>query len=58
MESSKFNHITEIIPDDRPEWFNNAMRDGNLFSVTLDKIYELETEINRLNERLKLCLIN
>ena len=58
MESDRFNHITEIITEDRPAWFDNAMLDGNLFSVTLDKIAELEAEINHLKERLKPCLIN
>jgi hypothetical protein len=31
------NHITEIIPDDLPEWANEAMADGQLFRVCIEK---------------------
>ncbi len=31
------NHITEIIPDDIPEWANEAMAAGQLFRVCIDR---------------------
>ena len=38
--------ITEIIPDDIPDWAKVAMHDGQFFCVALDKIEKL-TELNR-----------
>lgn len=34
--------ITEIIPDDLPEWAIKAMAEGQLFKVTFDRIRKLE----------------
>ncbi len=31
------NHITEIIPDDIPEWANEAMAEGQLFRVCIER---------------------
>ena len=36
------NHITEIVPDERPEWFQKAMEEGQLFKVAIRKVEELE----------------
>lgn len=34
--------ITEIIPDDMPEWVIEAMENGQFFNVTCEKIKELQ----------------
>lgn len=34
--------ITEIIPDDLPEWMIEAMADGQFFNRVLEKVKELE----------------
>jgi len=46
------NHITEIVPDERPEWFQKAMEEGQLFRVAIAKVEELE----RQNKVLELAL--
>ena len=33
-------HITEIIPDDAPEWAIKAMAEGQLFRVCFDREYD------------------
>jgi hypothetical protein len=35
--------ITEMIPDDLPEWAIKAMAEGQLFTVTFDRIRKLES---------------
>lgn len=35
--------ITEIIPDDLPDWAIKAMAEGQLFTVTFDRIRKLES---------------
>ena len=40
--------ITEIMPDDAPEWAIEAMANGNLFRVTFDRVEKLEAEIAKL----------
>ena len=42
--------IIEIIPDDLPEWAIEAMAEGQLFTVTFEKIMALEAEIDRLKK--------
>jgi len=32
---TKFNKITEIIPDDIPQWASEAIQDGNFFKVAI-----------------------
>ena len=34
--------ITEIIPDDIPEWFEEAMEEGQLFRTAIEKVKNLE----------------
>ena len=43
-------HITEIIPDfdEWPEWAIDAFKSGQFFRGCLDKVAELEKEIERL----------
>ena len=36
--TSKPTTITEIIPDDRPEWVDEAMAEGQLFTRLLSKL--------------------
>ena len=36
-------NITEIIPDDLPEWAIDAMAEGRVFTVMMDRIKKLET---------------
>ena len=33
-------HITEIIPDDAPEWAIEAMAEGRLFRTAFDREYD------------------
>jgi hypothetical protein len=40
--------ITEIIPDNMPEWMREAMAEGQYFNRTLARIIELEEELARL----------
>jgi hypothetical protein len=35
--------ITEIIPDDLPDWAVKAMAEGQLFNVVFDRIRKLES---------------
>lgn len=37
--------ITEIIPDDIPQWAQDAMDKGQLWTTVFDRIEELEAEI-------------
>lgn len=38
------NKITEIIPDDMPDWANKAMENGQFFRVALDKVKKAEAQ--------------
>jgi len=44
--------ITEIIPDNIPEWAQEAMDNGNFFSVAIAKVESLEKEVKSLNDTL------
>jgi len=44
--------ITEIIPDNRPEWAQEAIDNGNFFSVAIAKVESLEKEVKSLNAAL------
>ena len=35
------NHITEIIPDDMPDWMRKAFDDGQFFNVSREKVESL-----------------
>ena len=35
---SKHSHITEIIPDDMPEWMIESMAKGTLFKDVIDRM--------------------
>ena len=49
------SEITEIIPDDLPDWAIKAMAEGQLFNVTFARIRALEAEeISLLTEISKL----
>jgi len=37
--------ITEIIPDRRPQWFDDAMAECRLFSYVIERIEELEDQL-------------
>jgi hypothetical protein len=37
--------ITEIIPDDLPDWAIKAMAEGQLFTVTFERIKRLEAQL-------------
>lgn len=39
------NTITEIIPDDMPEWAKQAMDEGQFFNVVCERLKELETAL-------------
>ena len=41
--------ITEIIPDNLPDWAIEAMSDGQLFAVTFDRIQAADKEIARVS---------
>ena len=36
--------ISEIIPDDLPDWAAKAMAEGQLFNVTFDRIKKIESD--------------
>ena len=38
------NIITETIPDDIPDWAIKAMAEGQLFSITFERVRKLEAE--------------
>jgi len=40
-------HITEIIPDDTPQWFKEDFASGQLFSRVIDRVKKLEKEKDR-----------
>jgi len=42
------NHITEIIPDNPPKWFAEAMAKGQLFRTAIDKVETLENMNNSI----------
>jgi len=42
------SYITEIIPENRPRWFDDALSAGNLFAATLERVAGLEEDIRRL----------
>jgi len=44
--------ITEIIPDDIPEWATTAMHDGQFFRVALSRIEKLSDENTELQLKL------
>jgi len=46
------NKITEIIRDDMPEWAQDAIDNGNFFSVAIAKVESLEKEVKDLNDTL------
>ena len=46
-------NITEIIPDDMPEWSIEAMAEGQLFNAVFKKIKELETSIENIKEAMR-----
>ena len=37
--------ITEIIPDDRPDWFDEHMEKGDLFRYVIERVEELNMDI-------------
>ena len=39
-KGTEMTHITEIIPDDAPEWAIEAMAEGRLFSTACDREYD------------------
>jgi len=45
--------ITEIIPDDMPDWAREAMLAGILFDTVFKRISYLEKENTKLNEKLE-----
>lgn len=42
-------HITEMIPDDRPQWMNDAMNRGQLFNEVIAKVKDLKDKNIRLS---------
>ncbi len=40
--------ITEIIPDDMPEWANDGIDSGQFFRVCLAKVKKLEQQVLEL----------
>ena len=42
------NHITEIIPDDAPEWAIKAMAEGQLFRTCFERDKELRARYDEL----------
>ena len=41
-------NITEILPDDMPEWANDGIDSGQFFRVCLSKVATLEDKVKRL----------
>ena len=39
------NHITEIVPDDMPEWAIVAMADGQFFRLCIERVELLEAVV-------------
>lgn len=48
--------ITEIIPDDMPDWLMEAFNRGQFFRVVIERIKELEKEVKEL--KLQRCSFN
>ena len=45
--TDKMNHITEIIPDDIPQWMQDAIDDGQFFRICRERVEELEADAAR-----------
>lgn len=45
--------ITEILPDNMPEWANEALESGQFFRECLKKVGIMASEINRLEEQIE-----
>lgn len=43
-------HITEIIPENQPEWFAQALKDGQVFARSVEIVAELEAANKELLE--------
>lgn len=44
-------HITEIIPDDYPEWAKKAMDEGQFFNVVCERFKKHEEILKVVNEQ-------
>lgn len=42
------NKITEIIPDNMPDWMREGIENGNLFSRTIEYVENLEKDSDNL----------
>ena len=51
--NANINEITEIIPENMPDWCREAMMEGQLFSRLLDKIENLNLENGHLRHRFE-----
>lgn len=40
-------YITEIIPDNMPEWMKDSMDKGQLFNHVIKRVKELEDQLSR-----------
>jgi len=49
------NKITEIIPDDMPEWAKEAMAGGQLWNRVFGRIEELQARVKFLEAEIDDC---
>ncbi len=46
---NEMTHITEIIPDDMPEWAIEAMASGQFFRVCLERVEALQALLDSVS---------